>query len=69
MFDLLSREQVAAEAGCSVRTIERNMTEETGLKPVRIGVRVYFRQSDVSEWLTSRSGSPAKASCRSPKRS
>lgn len=47
----LTRKQLAAELGVTVRTISRWRWERKGPAAHIIGGRVYFKRSDVEAWL------------------
>jgi excisionase family DNA binding protein len=45
---------VAVQLGISVRTLERKRCDGTGPRFVRVGRAVRYRESDLAEWLASR---------------
>lgn len=47
----LSRKQLAAELGVTVRTISRWRWERKGPTAHVIGGRIFFKRSDVEAWL------------------
>lgn len=64
--DFLSEFYSPAEAAAALHvhphTLKRWRARSYGPKPVRVGMRLYYRKADIESWLGSLGQAPAKAS-------
>lgn len=49
--DYLSKEQAAKELGRQPRTLDRWHVERRGPRRTKVGRSVYYKRSDLAEWL------------------
>ena len=54
--DLISPQQLAAELGMSLRTLQRHHDARTGPPRVNLGKHSFYRRSTVDAWLAKREG-------------